>query len=92
MPTVAPGSSMMTGRRLPTFAFSSLALTSCWVFMKRCQRSSLTSGGTGLPSVVGGRALHRLVAEAADAVELRLLQPVEEEVDILLGLAGESRR
>ena len=39
---------------------------------------------------VGGGAFDRLVLEAADARELRLLQPVEQELEILLRLAGEA--
>ena len=40
--------------------------------------------------LVGGRAGHRLVLEAADAGELRFLQPVEQDLEVGLGLAGEA--
>ena len=49
-----PGSSMMTGSRLPTFALSSFALISCCAAMKRCHRSFLTSDGTGAPRSFAG--------------------------------------
>src|SRR5262249_21738446 len=39
---------------------------------------------------IGGGAIHRLVAEAADAIELRLLQPIEQQAKIVLGLAREA--
>ena len=39
---------------------------------------------------VGGGALDRLEAEGADAVELGLVEPVEQIFEILLGLAGEA--
>ena len=39
---------------------------------------------------VGGGAADRLEAEGADAVELGLVEPVEQIVEILLGLAGEA--
>src|SRR5262249_41832092 len=39
---------------------------------------------------IGGRAVHGLVAEAADAIELRLLQPIQQQAEILLGLAREA--
>ena len=42
--------------------------------------------------IVGGRAGDRLVAEAADAIELGLVEPVEQQLEIRLGLARESRR
>src|ERR1700729_3933685 len=40
--------------------------------------------------VVGRRAFDGLVLERADAVELGLVQPVEQEAKILLGLAGKA--
>ena len=58
--------------------------------MKRCQRSSFTSSGTGAARFVGGGALDRLVLEAADAREPRLLQPVEQDREVRLRLAGEA--
>ena len=39
---------------------------------------------------VGGGALDRLEAERADAVELGFVEPVEQILEILLGLAGEA--
>ena len=39
---------------------------------------------------VRGRVAHGLVAEATDAVELGLLEPVEQRLKVLLGLAGEA--
>ncbi len=44
----------------------------------------------GAGEVVGRRAGDRLVAEAADAGELGLAHPVEQELEVLLGLAGEA--
>ena len=44
----------------------------------------------GKSQIVGRRALYRLVLEGADAVELRLIEPVEQELEILLGLAGKT--
>ena len=46
--------------------------------------------GHGVRQRVRGRVVHGLVAEAADAVELGLLEPVEQRLEILLGLAGEA--
>ena len=46
--------------------------------------------GHGAGEIVGRGAGNRLVAEAADAGELRLAHPVEQELEILLGLAGEA--
>ena len=40
--------------------------------------------------VVGGGARDRLIAEAADAIELRLGEPIEQELEIRLGLAREA--
>ena len=40
--------------------------------------------------IVGRRSFDRLVLERADAVELGLVQPVEQETKILLGLAGKA--
>ena len=39
--------------------------------------------------IVGGGASDRLVAEAADPIELGLAEPVEQQREILFGLAGE---
>ena len=46
----------------------------------------------GSREIVGDRALYRLVFEAADAIERGLVEPVEQQLEILLGLARESRR
>ncbi len=46
--------------------------------------------GDGAREVVGLGAGDGLVLEAANAVELRLAQPIEKEREILLGLAGEA--
>src|SRR5262245_1656561 len=43
--------------------------------------------GHGIAKVVGDRALDRLVAETTHAIELRLVQPVEEKGKILLGIS-----
>src|SRR5271163_1009388 len=40
--------------------------------------------------IVGDGALDRLVWESSDAVELRFIEPVEQEPEILLGLAGKA--
>ncbi len=59
--------------------------------MKRRQRLSLTSSGTQIePEIVGARAAHRLVFEGADAVELGFVEPVEQQPEILLRLAGKA--
>ena len=39
---------------------------------------------------VRGCVLHGLVAEAADAVELGFFEPIEEVLEVLLGLSGET--
>src|SRR5215813_6521225 len=44
----------------------------------------------GRGQIVGSRALHRLVAETADPVERRLVEPVEQKGEFLLGLARET--
>src|SRR5207244_3030729 len=40
--------------------------------------------------LVGGGALDRLVAEAADAIELGLVKPVEERVEVGISLARKA--
>src|SRR5262245_6622981 len=40
--------------------------------------------------VVGSRALHWLIAEAADAIELGCVEPIEELLEVGVGLARES--
>ena len=42
--------------------------------------------------IVGRGAVDRLVAKAADAIELRLVEPVEQEGEIIFGFARECRR
>src|SRR6202030_4339777 len=44
----------------------------------------------GVAEIVGGRAFHGLVAEATDPIERRLVKPVEQEGEFLLGLAWEA--
>src|ERR1700719_3942682 len=44
----------------------------------------------GVAEIVGGRAFHGLVAEATDPIERRLVKPVEQEGEFLLGLAREA--
>src|SRR5258708_33713765 len=43
-----------------------------------------------LGKIVGSRAFHRLVAEAADPVERRLIEPIKQKGEFLLGLAWET--
>ncbi len=45
-----------------------------------------------LGKIVGSRAFHRLVAEAADPVERRLIEPIKQKGEFLLGLAWETDR
>src|SRR5205823_4249659 len=40
--------------------------------------------------IVCDRALDRLVAEAPDAVELRLVEPIEQLLKVCVGLAGKA--
>src|SRR5271156_2361958 len=40
------------------------------------------------PEIVGAGARYRFVFEGADPIELRLVEPVEQQAKILLGLAG----
>ncbi len=81
---------MMTGTRRPTLRLSRLALIDFWAFISRCQRASFTSSGTAAADVVGSRAVDRLVAEAADAIEPGVAEPVEEGLEIILALAREA--
>src|SRR5208282_2127399 len=47
--------------------------------------------GHGLKAeIVGGRSLDRLVRESADAIELRFIEPVDKELEVILGLAGKA--
>src|SRR6516164_9142095 len=45
--------------------------------------------GNGFGEVVRGRSIDCLVAEAADAIEFGFLQPIEEQGEIVISLAGE---
>src|ERR1700733_2222571 len=47
-------------------------------------------GGDGRGKIVGRGASYRLVAEKADAIELALTPPIEQEGKIVVGLAGEA--
>ena len=77
--------------RLPTLAASRLALIACWRSMKRRQRALLDLVRNLLEAEIVGRgAGDRLVFERADAVELGFVEPVEQEREILLGLAGKA--
>ena len=49
----------------------------------------LDLSGTGAARALALRR-DRLVLEAADAVELGLVEPVEQQLEVLLGLAGEA--
>src|SRR5690606_40466309 len=40
--------------------------------------------------VIGGCTFHRGVLEAADAIQLRFAQPVEQILEVFFGLAGET--
>src|SRR5581483_5265985 len=44
----------------------------------------------GCREIIAHRAGDRLVAETADAIELRLIEPVEQEREIVLGFAWEA--
>ena len=82
---------MMTCWRVPTLRFS------------RCVRDRLLVRHEAMPAlfldvvghdaarqVVGGRAAHRLVSEAADAIERGFVEPIEQDLEIGLGLAGKA--
>ncbi len=58
--------------------------------MKRAKRSSLTSSGTGSGQLIGFCSIHRAVLEATDAIQLRLVEKIEQQLEIFLGLAGEA--
>ena len=58
--------------------------------MKRCQRCFFHLIRHGRGQIVGGGAAHRLVFEAADAVERGFLQPLQQIVEVGVGLAGEA--
>src|SRR5215813_5128851 len=47
-------------------------------------------GGDRGGEVVRDRALHRLVAEAADTVQLGLVEPVEQHREVIVGLTREA--
>jgi hypothetical protein len=44
----------------------------------------------GRGTIVRRRAIHRLVFEAADAIERGCVQPLQEQFEVLLGLAGKA--
>src|SRR5262249_18045562 len=46
--------------------------------------------GNGGRKLVGARPRDRLVTEAADAIELRVIEPIEQESEILFTLAGKA--
>src|SRR5215472_9963536 len=46
--------------------------------------------GHGRGEIVGGGAAHRLILETADAIESGFVEPVEQDGEILLGLAREA--
>jgi len=52
----------------------------------------LISSGTALPSAFDEAPRDRLILEAADAVDLGLLEPVEQIGKIGIGFAGEAER
>ena len=81
---------MMTCWRVPTLRLSRFLEIACWCAMKRCQRSSVTSFGTAAARSFDTRAVDRLVAEAADAIERGFVEPVEQHLEVLLGLAREA--
>src|SRR3954447_11084872 len=90
----------MIGIRLPTLARCSRSAIPFCVSMNRRLRSAFTSGGTRSPSALAGApatgscfeppARPGLVFEAADAIELGLLQPGQQLLKLGLGLAGEA--
>src|SRR4051794_36568201 len=80
---------MITGRRLPTFAASRFALIACWAH-EAVPALALHLLRHGCSEVVCRRAGDGLVFEAAGAVDLRLVEPVEKQRKIRLGLAREA--
>ena len=58
--------------------------------MKRWKRSSCTSAGTGSGSSLALATLDRAVFEAADLIQLRLVDEVQQHLELFLGLAGEA--
>jgi hypothetical protein len=74
----------------PTLALQTRGADRLGLFHQAGVALFLDRFGHGAGQVVGGGAFDRLEAETADAVELRLVQPVEEILEILLGLAGEA--
>ena len=86
-----PPSSTMTSMRLPTLAASFLALIALLPLHEALPAALLDLVGHGLEAeIVGAGARDRLVFEGADAIELGLVEPVEQHAEILLGLAGKA--
>ena len=85
-------SSTSTSIVRPTLRASRAALIRACTAMKRARRSSRTSCGHRVGQRVGRRAVDRRVGEAADAVELRFLEEVEQLVRSRLRSRRESRR
>jgi hypothetical protein len=66
------------------------ALIACRALHEAREPLLLELFGHGARERVRGRALDRRVLEAADAVELRLAEPVEQFLELGVGLAGEA--
>ncbi len=82
---------MMTCCRVPTLRFSLRAEIFCCRAISAFQRSCLTSSGTGSGQDRSTAAPRdRLVFEAADAVDLGLVEPVEQIGEIRIRLAGKT--
>ena len=81
--------STVDGRCRPCACSRCALILSCTA-MKRARRSSFTSSGTGSGSALAVGAFDRRIGEAADAVELRLLEEREQLLELGLGLAGKA--
>ncbi len=90
--TVGPTSSMMTCWRVPTLLLlRRCAEIACWLLHEAVPALFLHLLRHGVRRVsFAGAPSHRLVLEAADAVELGFIEPVEQQFEIRLGLAGEA--
>ena len=81
---------MMTCWRVPTLRLSRRCRNRLLVRHEAMPALLLHLGRDGCREIVGDARRDRLVAEAADAIELRLVEPVEQQLEILVGLAGKA--
>src|SRR5262249_37533971 len=77
------------GKMLADFSFQLASANFLAVFHKAPVADLLNFGcNKGKPEIIGRSALDRLIFEGANAVDFCLIEPIEKQPKILLGLAG----